>query len=206
MVSLYDSATPKPFTVETLAREELARDRLFDRLTPEERAFYLRASLAIGSRTAARYAGREISALAVELGARIREADTSGTDMPDDKNFIPDAPEAECMAPYAEYDAETHYITVHSSGIERLAHRVRCSGPALSEAAALWIARNLLIAHELFHHLEATRLGPIHRALPTVAVPLAGGLWKVHRHVLRTREIAAHSFAATLLGMSERFL
>ena len=182
LLSLYASAMQKPFEIETTARQELQRDRLFPVLTPEQRDFYLCAALEIGERQAARCAGRDLDTLAAELGASVWESDgdgvTAGTPV------------------YAEYDAGIRRITLYQAGIARLACRL---GSTLHEADARRHARELLLAHELFHHMEATSLGPVHLTLPPVAVPFAGGLWRVQRRVLRTREIAAHSFAHTLL-------
>ena len=177
----------KPFEIETIARQELQRDRLFPLLTPEQCYFYIRAALEIGRNEAAPYAGQDMFGLASKLGASLEEVDSG--------NLV-----AGCIL-YAEYDAGLRRIRLYRAGIARLA--LRC-GQTVPEADAWQFARDLLIAHELFHHLEATRLGPVHRRLPPIAVPTLGGRWRVQRRVLRTREIAAHSFAHTLLGLAER--
>jgi hypothetical protein len=187
LLSVYSSIMQKPFEIETIARQELQRDRLFPRLTPEQREFYVTAALAIGAREAAHYRGESMLSLARKLGARVEDYDGG--------NVV-----AGCEI-YAEYDAVFRSIRLHRAGVAHLAARL---GQTLPEAIAQETARDLLIAHELFHHLEATCLGPVHRTLPSISVSLVGRLWRVQRHILRTREIAAHSFAHTLLGMTER--
>ena len=196
-MSVYDLSVEKPFTLAELAQAELNRDRFSGDMTPEQRDFYLQAAIEIGALEAARYPEQDVNALAMQLGAGIQDGRISyGSGV------------------YAEYDAATHRITVHAQGVREVAadlYRMAKSVPeyaTLKDAAhdALFrIARELLIAHELFHHLEATRLGPIHRTLPPVSVPVLGNFWKVKRHVRRTREIAAHSFAHHLLGLAGRF-
>ena len=187
----------KPFTLAELAQAELRVDLFALKLTQEQCDFYIRAAIEIGAREAARYPGQDVNALAIQLGANVQDGRKShGTGV------------------YAEYDAQTYQITVHEEGVRRVAFHIHKRGKNVPEYTLLTdpakdtllqMARELLIAHELFHHLEATRLGPIHRTLPPVSIPLLGNFWKVNRYVNRTREIAAHSFAHHLLGMAERF-
>jgi hypothetical protein len=185
---VYASVMQKPFDIEMIARQELRRDRLFSVMTPDQRTFYIDAAQAIGAYEATPYRGQAALPLAQKLGTTIEECNSG--------NVIVDS------ETYAEYDVILRRIRLYRAGIVRLAERLR---PTVPEAFARDIARDLLIAHELFHHLEATRLGPVHKTLPPITVPIAGGLCWAQRYVLRTREIAAHSFAHTLLGISERF-
>ncbi|MCW3096114.1 MAG: hypothetical protein JWL77_1732 [Chthonomonadaceae bacterium] len=187
LLPVYSSNLQKPFAIETIARQELQCDRLFPRLTSEQREFYITAALAIGAREAAHHSGASMLSLAHQLGTRVEEYDGG--------NVV-----AGCEI-YAEYDVVSRRIRLHRAGVAHLAVRL---GQTLPEAIAQETARDLLIAHELFHHLEATCLGPVHRTLPSISVSLVGRLWRVQRHILRTREIAAHSFAHTVLGMTER--
>ncbi len=184
LLSVYASALQKPFEIETIARQELQRDRLFPLLTPEQCEYYAAAALAIGVREATSYRGASMLPLAAKLGATVEDYDGG--------NVIAGS------VVYAEYDAAFKKIRLHRAGVAQLAARL---GQVLPEGIAIGAARDLLIAHELFHHLEATHLGPIHKTLPAVAMPVLGGFWRVQRHVERTREIAAHSFAHTLIGM-----
>lgn len=188
LLPVYSSMMQKPFDIEAIAQQELQRDRLFPLLTPEQCDFYLRSALAIGACEAAKYRGEAMLPLAKNLGATIEDYDGG--------NRIAGG------EVYAEYDAGFRNIRLHRAGVNRLAERL---GPMPPEGDARPLARDLLIAHELWHHLEATSLGPVHRMLPPIVVPILGGLARLRRYVLRTREIAAHSFAHTLLGMPERF-
>jgi hypothetical protein len=200
--SVYNVVVQKPFTLDTLAQAELEFDWFYSHMTPEQRDFYLRAALKIGAREAARYAGQDVDALTRQLGASVYEPE----EVVRDRDFG--------SGPYAEYDAETRQITVHQAGLRYVAFLLHQDVRTIpdyalwnktTQNAVLRVARELLIAHELFHHLEATSLGPVHRTLPPMTLPLLGGFWKARRYIKRTREIAAHSFAFILLGMNERF-
>jgi len=203
VLPVYNVIVRKPFTLTTLVQAELEFDWLCSQMTPEQRDFYLRAALEIGVREAARYTGQDVDALARQLGAHIYEAADPFRGRDKVRSDL-----------YAEYDAETHQITVHEAGVRNIASLICLSGHTktvyvpwneTTQNAILQVARELLIAHELFHHLEATSLGPIHRTLPPMSVSLLGGFWKARRYVKRTREIAAHSFAFTLIEMNKRF-
>lgn len=167
-----------------LAQQELRRDRLFPLLTPEQQDYYLVAALAIGANAATPYHGESIPSLARKMAVKVEDCNGENVFMGSEI--------------YAEYDAGDRRIRLHRTGAARLAARLARTLPGV---VAQEQARDLLIAHELFHHLEATCLGPVHRSLPPISVPFAGRLWRVRRYVLRTREIAAHSFAHTLLGL-----
>ena len=188
LLPVYSSVIQKPFDIEVIAQQELQRDRLFPLLTPEQRDFYLRSALAIGAGEAAKYRGESVLPLVKKLGATLEDYDGG--------NVIAG------YEVYAEYDAGFRKIRLHRAGVKHLAERL---GPLPPEGDAQPLARDLLIAHELFHHLEATGLGPVHRMLPPIAVPVLGGLVRMQRYVMRTREIGAHSFAHTLLGTTEPF-
>jgi hypothetical protein len=178
----------KPFDIEAIAHQEIQRDRLFPLLTPEQRDFYMRSASEIGAREAAKYRGQEMLSLAQTLGAIVE--DYSGDNVIAGREI------------YAEYDAGFRNIRLYRRGVQHLAERL---GPGPPEWDSRPFVRDLLIAHELFHHLESTHIGPVHRMLPAIPVPVFGGLMRLPQYVLRTREIAAHSFAHTLLGMTERF-
>ena len=122
--------------------------------------------------------------LVADLGARL--------DLRDEEGMIAGVPT------YAEYDAGTNMITVYRPAIASLA---RLLSETLRSGEAETLALRLLIAHELFHHLEATRIPPASEQLPPLMVPVMAGLWRVRRRVQSSREIAAHAFAQTLTGL-----
>ena len=187
MLPVYSSVMQKPFDIEAIAQQELQRDRLFLLLTPEQCAFYIRSAAVIGAHEATKYRGEGMLTLALKLGVTVEDYDGGNT--------------IAGRELYAEYDAGFRNIRLHRAGRAQLVTRL---SRILPEGTAQMVACDLLIAHELFHHLEATRIGPVHRMLPPVPVPVLGGLMRLPRYVLRTREIAAHSFAHTLLGMTGR--
>ncbi len=184
---IYTPAAQNPFDSESLARRELRRDRLFAHLTQEQQEFFIASALAIGREQAARFAGEEPDALAAALGVRVVEL--AG------ENVVAGA------SVFAEYDGGTRCITLYRAGIASLAAQFT---PSLPTAEASRLARNLLLAHELFHHLEATCLPPGLLSVPLVEIPVCGGLWRVKRRVGRCREIAAHGFAGALCDNRRR--
>ena len=99
----------------------------------------------------------------------------------------------------SEYDAESRAITLYQASLgEVLGLLNYASGlPWTGERVAA-----LHVAHELFHHLEATRFPPLDAQLPPVVVKVRlGVLWVARRRARRCREVGAHAFAKTLLGL-----
>jgi hypothetical protein len=183
-----------------LAYYELRQDPAFPHLKAEDAAVCIDRSLAIGRDAAAPYAGQDPSELAMRLGARIVCRESS--------------PEITGGAVRAEYDSGTHTITICRTSVaqvqvvlndlclqwSRITPSAINQSPATSHQS-LTTALNLLIAHELFHHLEATQIGRVDRRFPMVAGRRMGPFTVGARHIGRCREIAAHSFAKELTGL-----
>jgi hypothetical protein len=167
-----------------LALQELRRDPCFPSLSVAQQQEYIVSALAMGREQGERYRGRGVLALVTELGARFVIRDEEGV--------IAGLPTR------AEYDSGTGLITVYRPSIESL-DRMLGETPRIEEAESL--ALRVLIAHELFHHLEATRIPPVSEQLPSVIVSRFAGWWKVRRHVRSCSEIAAHAFAQTLMDL-----
>lgn len=179
------------------AHLDLEQDVVFPHLTPAERVRYVERALAIG-RAAAREIGEagemagggdigadgDIRRLADELGARVvireREHRFAG------------------MTFRAEHDARTGTITLYRRSVEQVRALL---ARTLPEPWSQERVTALHVAHELFHHLEAMRIRPVHEQLPAVATFRVGRLWTTRTRARRCREIAAHAFAQALLNL-----
>ena len=201
------------------AWRELRRDPVFPWLSDTQQGEYIAGAVAIGREQAGCFQGKQVRSLAVQLGARVLIVDdgdavgdkgTAGDNwvardegMAGDRQTAGDKPPPYnvmdgCVAGvpiFAEYDAGSRLITVYRFGIKAVARLLEC-------ADAERIALDLLIAHELFHHLEATRIGPVPDRLPPIFVPMFWGLFRARRRVRSTSEIAAQAFAQALIGLT----
>ncbi|MFZ5827362.1 MAG: hypothetical protein ACOY94_23935 [Bacillota bacterium] len=163
---------------------ELEQDVVFPHLTPARRAWYVEQALEIGRVQARPHRGRPLGLLAQELGARVVRTDR--------ENRIAG------MEIRAEHDAGTGSITIYEPSITQV-HRLLAQ--VLPEPWDRERVAELHIAHELFHHLESTRILPVHEELPPVVTFRLGRLWATRTRARRCREIAAHAFAKEVLGL-----
>ena len=180
LTPVYTPTAHKPFDAERIASQELRRDPLYPSLTPTQRAFHIAAAMTLGREQAAKYAGREPEELAAKMGAFVKELEG--------ENLVAG------KIVYAEYDAGTRAITLYQRGIAQMAAKLR---EIYSDADALALARNLLLAHELFHHLEATQI-------PSQLPRTGNGKSMQYRgsRNVRYSEMAAHTFALALLQLA----
>ncbi|MBI2300088.1 MAG: hypothetical protein HYU66_14285 [Armatimonadetes bacterium] len=157
------------------ARAELRADPACAGLTTGEARWYAERALDEGRRQAEPYRGRNPLELAAELGVSVSVTDRD--------------PVVAGRHVLAEYDAATRGIAVCRASLEERADEVG-ERRAMAEH----------VAHELYHHLEATCLGRLEERLPPVVVRQVLGLWPVRRRVRACSEIAARAFAETLAG------
>jgi len=163
---------------------ELEQDMLFAHMSPDERLTFIDRSLAIGRQQAAPYIGEDVMALAPRLGATVAVIETDNR--------------VAGVTLRAEHDARTHLITVYRKSIAEVHRLLEQVQPGL------WDEQQTLalhVSHELFHHLEATRITPVHEQLPSVVTFRVGRFAVTRARARRCREIAAHAFAKELLGL-----
>jgi hypothetical protein len=159
---------------------DLSQDLAFALLPPGAAASYIDAALRIGHEAAA-VQTHDPFALARDLGVTVTHAQQDLR--------------VGAAAIRAEYDARLKTVTLYSPAVAAVD---RCLAEAIT---APQTAAALLLAHELFHHLEATRFPPVDQQLPPIERQLLGGLWRQRRHLRACREIAAHAFASHLLDL-----
>jgi hypothetical protein len=155
----------------------LADDRVGRRLGPDRAATAVRAAVTVGAEAARRYRAAGWSdprRLAVKLGVGVTWSDES--------------PVLGALLRIAEYEPRPALIRLFAEPIAE----IRAAERALPVA-------DVYLAHELFHHLEATALGP---ASDLARVTLARlGRWRWESGVAALSEVAAHAFAQTLLEL-----
>lgn len=97
----------------------------------------------------------------------------------------------------AQYICKTKTIEVYRTSINQIRSFLdTINSPIREEDLVL-----LHVAHEFFHHLEETKIKRTDLQLPKVVVKQLGPLiWK--KPIIRTREIAAHTFTQEILGIS----
>lgn len=163
---------------------ELEQDVVFPHLTPAQRLRYVDFALDAGRREAAPHRGTPVAELCRRWGARlvIRESE----------NRIAG------LTVRAEHDTRTGTITLYQPSIAQVCELLNRSLPEP------WTGQQVIdlhTAHELFHHLESTRIKPVHEQLPPVVTFRLGRFWETKSRARRCREIAAHAFAKELLGL-----
>jgi hypothetical protein len=99
---------------------------------------------------------------------------------------------------YADYNQRTRCIRLFLPAIARLERGLRRH--TVCEIAGVRSARPMLLAHELYHHLDAVRAGPSLARQHRVTL-LALGRWRWTSGLTSLSEIAAGAFAQRLLGL-----
>lgn len=160
-----------------LAYIELAKDKTFQKLSEEEKTNLVKEVITIGDEIAtwvvAEYDTSDPRKIAAKLGVRI-----FGEDYGKEK--------------YSEYRDETKEIVVYRNFHERLLREVKSK--ELSEHLL-----KLIVAHQLFRHLELNRIGEIYKRFKFKG-------WKVGPYVKENyikgiSEVAAQAFTHSLLGI-----
>ncbi len=163
---------------------ELEKDPVFSHLSPEQHLFYLDYALQAGCAQAALYQGADAFALAKKFGVKVV--------------FQPNGSDIASGTLRATYDAQEETIEIFASSIAQME---RSLAPWLDIP---WDTKKIAaihLAHELFHHLEATQIEPVARQLPPVTTLRLGRIKLAQSRVRRCREIAAHAFAKELLEL-----
>ena len=164
----------------TLAYMELARDKTFQRLSEEQKLHTVREVLSIGDEVAgwvlAEYDTNDPRKIASKLGVRV-----FGEDRGKKKG--------------AEYRKGKNEIVVYRDFHEKLVREIKSA--ELSDHIL-----KFMVAHELFHYLEISRVGQIYKRFKFNGWRL--GPYKKDRYIKGLSDVAAQAFTLSLLGW--RFL
>ncbi len=161
----------------TLAYLELARDKVFQNLPEAAKLGLIKEVLAIGDE-AAGWAAKEYGTddprkIAVKMGLRVFGEDKQGGGA-------------------SEYRREKKEIVVSRRFHEKLLREVRSK--ELSEHLL-----KLVVAQQLFHHLEAERIGEVYKRFKFKAWQL--GPYVIEKTIKGLSDVAAQAFTQTLLGL-----
>jgi len=160
-----------------LAYLELAKDKVFKKMSEEEQLGLIKEVLVIGDDTARQiveeYGIRDPRKIAVKLGIRVFGEEKAGQ-------------------PRSEYRREKKEIVVSRRFHEKL----------LREVESAELSEHLLkffVAHELFHYLEWERIGEVYRRYKFKSWRL--GPYIRESFIKGLSEVAAQAFTQTLLGL-----
>jgi hypothetical protein len=156
----------------------LAADRTGRRLARDHRTHAIRAALGAGAEAAHRCRAAHETADPFALANRL--------DVP--VIWSAESPALGAMMRIAEYEPRPPAIRLFTESVR-----------AIQMAAGPLPVPAIYLAHELFHHLEATTLPPV-PALARVTLARLGP-WTWSSGVRALSEIAAHAFAQTLLAL-----
>jgi len=184
---LLDQALPHA-RPERLGHLILRGDPQFFRLTAEESEEVVRTALGLGVRYAeelvAEQGSRDPLALAARLGIKVVISD--------------DRSRYGHVLQYAEYHSRPPQIQVYRKAMESINRLLE--DPAIAELLGLSDVTPAFLAHELFHHLDnLPDRQPAKRVRQVVTMSL--GPWRIRSGLIAAPEVAAGSFAQTLLPM-----
>jgi len=160
-----------------LAYMELGKDKTFQKLTEDHKLSLVKEVLAIGDEVASwiatEYRTNDPRKIAVAMGLRV-----FGEDKGENRG--------------AEYREKQKEIIVYRDFHDKLTREIQ--DKSLSENLL-----KLLVAHELFHHLETDRIGVISRRFKFRG-------WKIgpfvkDKYIDGLSDVAAQAFTQTLLGL-----
>lgn len=161
----------------TLAYLELARDKVFQKLAEEEKVKLIKEVQAIGDEAASwvaqEYGTDDPRKIAVKMGLRVFGEDKNSGDS-------------------SEYRREKKEIVISRKFHEKLLREVKSA--ELSERLL-----KLVVAQQLFHHLEAERIGEVYRRFKFQAWQI--GPYTREKMIRGLSNVAAQAFTQTLLGL-----
>jgi len=156
-----------------LAMLELAKDKVFYSIPAEERLRLIEEVLSVGDDVAkwvmAEYQTSDPRKIAELMGVRVYGADHG-------------------QLKKSEYRTHKNEIVIYRDALSHLTKEVTV--PHLSERIL-----RFLVAHELFHHLEATRIGTVYKRFKFP------GPFGMKRYIKGFSEVAAQAFTQTLLSL-----
>ena len=161
----------------TLAYLVLARDKVFQQLAEDEKVRLIKEVQAIGDEAAGwvaqEYASDDPRKIAVKMGLRVfgEDRDAGGT---------------------SEYRREKKEIVISRKFHEKLLREVQST--ELSERLL-----KLVVAQQLFHHIEAERIGEVYKRFKFKAFQL--GPFIREKVIKGLSDVAAQAFTQTLLKL-----
>ncbi|MFV0413225.1 MAG: hypothetical protein ACK5L3_08150 [Oscillospiraceae bacterium] len=171
-----------PFPDKTASREELQRDLLYHKIPPAVHSTICDRAWDTGVCAAesllAEYGGASIQEIAAAEGLAIKTVEKDNV--------------AGNVRYFSEYYSGRKTIYLYKEAIKKWAGHNGCSWEE---------AERLILAHEMFHHLECSRLGETARQY-SVPMLQIGSLRLGKSHIRALSEIGAHGFSHTFFRQS----
>lgn len=157
----------------TLAALELAHDKNFHNMSPEERLKLISDVLTIGEEVAeniiSEFGTDDPRKIAEIMGVKILGSDSGNLKK-------------------TEYRKKEKQIVIFHDTLKRITSEI--TAPELSDRIL-----RLLIAHELFHHIEEVKIGPVYKRFK-----FKGKLWFSY-YIKGLSDVAAQAFTQKLLNL-----
>lgn len=168
-----------------LAYTELEQDEFYPFIQPEQIPLYIEKAMQFGQDASRLYAKdfrlQELINVLLKQGVRVQFLNKHASD-----GWV-----------RAQYLAKSSTIEIYRPSLEQLEQFfLLMNQPVYTEDIIC-----LHLYHEWFHHLEETRCGRTDLALPKIKIKKKGALTS-KKTIRRTREIAAHSFTQTAMGLN----
>lgn len=174
-----------------LGMSELKRDAVFSRIPPERYDEMISFSWQTGESAARDYTKKTGSSIPSEMAKRMKLKIKSENWEQGHGN----------VRVYSEYEDKFNLITLHPNVISAGIQKARSHG--LNQVKSYAAARELFIAHEIFHHLECRKLGLTSRKMEITTFQF--GPVKIKSGIRALCEIAAHAFTRTLYDMNNGY-
>ncbi|MBU0687186.1 MAG: metallopeptidase family protein [Candidatus Margulisbacteria bacterium] len=160
---------------------ELARDKTFQKVSSEKKLELIQNALDVGDQVAvwihSEHNTRDPRKIAERLGLKV---------FGEDKGMVAG------KVKRSEYRHESREIVIFRDTLERLMSEV--DSKELSERLL-----RLLVAHELFHHLERTQVGEVSKKFMITAWKF--GPFERKREIKKLSDVSAHAFTQSLLEL-----
>jgi hypothetical protein len=167
---------------EFLAYLELKQDLLFHKIPQEKLLYYIKRSLEIGREFAAAYIGTSAKRLLAQQQISIKLEEGAG-------DFF----KVKFRAQFESDAKGNRQILLYKQSVEELALANQLSYESMEE---------IILMHEFFHYLEQQRSFETADQLESIQTFHFLGISR-RAHIQRTSEIAANSFAKTVLKLSK---
>ena len=170
----------------------LKSDPLFHRLTEYQKIEAINKADNLGREASAwlqsSYTNRDARVILEQMGVDII------TDYHSNGPFIP----------FSVYREKNNRIILYVAVVEKLVEQLIVYTQIQHQEVLLHKVTNIILFHELFHHLEATKYGS---ASKLVKVPvITFGIIKISTGIQALSEIGAHTFARECVGPIESYL
>jgi len=165
---------------------ELMRDTIFEKIPKERRLELINYAIETGQNTARNiakeYGTKNVISIAKKLGVEVV--------------YSPNENVIGGIKKRADYLMKPPTIIVYKESISEILHLTKHQPFRTLKKEEIVAAH---IAHELFHHIERTRIGQVSQRFKVDIVKL--GPFRIRSGIRSLSEIAAHSFAKAMLNL-----